>query len=150
MFLLDVVVVYLERRLLGGGTGYPSQSTSSILGGFNSSLVLNSHELGAARLKREMAPGGAAVVSKLKLVSMIALVAIVLYGAVMRDSRYTMLLLPPFLFNWFSEHSAADFASIPVIRFLSLPLRTVGITDVRAQLAFAGMACGLLLNLMYV
>ena len=89
------------------------------------------------------------VVQVLRNISALCLAICVAVGVARYDTRFTALLLPPFLYHY-SIHTPDWFNKLPVVLLLSKLVDTVqsaiGIWPARVMLMSAGLALGLHLN----
>ena len=64
-------------------------------------------------------PDAASIVSTLKTVSQAGLLLRVAIGAILYDGRFTMLIVPPFVYMY---GQTGDLQRVPLVRFLSNPI----------------------------
>merc|ERR1719482_1106071 len=85
------------------------------------------------------------VISTFRNISAFILVAIVARGTLTIDTRFTVLLMPPFVY-WYSLNNLGFVEELPVVRYMSRPhanlVGTVGVWPARLLMAIAGCMIG--------
>ena len=86
------------------------------------------------------------MIGALRNISAILLVIIVVRGVLLYDSRFTILLLPPFLL-WYTRETPGWFLELPVVSLVAPVVdnmsRSFGVWPVRILFAAAGVVAGL-------